>query len=54
MEDRGREREAWLRRYSRLRNGIPRHDTIRRVSEAISPLALEQRFEAWMRENRLA
>ena len=50
MEDWGREREGWLRQYLRLRNGIPGHDTIRRVFEAISPLALEQRFEAWMSE----
>ena len=48
IEDWGREREAWLRRYLRLRNGIPGHDTIRRVFEAISPQALEQRFEEWM------
>ncbi|MDR2260781.1 MAG: hypothetical protein LBE06_07630 [Azoarcus sp.] len=31
MEDRVREREAWLRGYLRLRNGIPGHDTIRCV-----------------------
>lgn len=48
MEDWGRERALWLRRYLRLRNGIPGHYTIRRVFEAISPLALEQRFEDWM------
>ena len=48
IEDWGREREDWLRRYLRLRNGIPGHDTIRRVFEAISPMALEQRFEEWM------
>ena len=48
IEDWGREREDWLRRYLRLRNGIPGHDTIRRVFEAISPQALEQRFEDWM------
>lgn len=34
MVDMCREREVWLRRYLRLRNGIPGHD-------AISPLALE-------------
>jgi predicted transposase YbfD/YdcC len=45
-----REREGWLREYLRLRNGIPGHDTIRRVFEAISPLVLESRFEAWMSE----
>ena len=42
IEDWGREREDWLRRYLRLRNGIPGHDTIRRVFEALSPQVLEQ------------
>jgi predicted transposase YbfD/YdcC len=50
IEDRGREREAWLRRYLRLRNGILCHDTVRHVFEALSSLALEQCFEAWMGE----
>jgi predicted transposase YbfD/YdcC len=50
IEDWGREREAWLRRYLRLRNGIPGHDTIRRVFETLSPLELERRFEAWIGE----
>lgn len=50
IEDWGRAREVWLRRYLRLRNGIPGHDTIRRVFESISPLELERRFEAWMGE----
>ena len=50
IEDWGREREAWLRRYLPLRNGIPGHDTIRRVFETLSPMELELRFEAWMGE----
>ena len=41
MVDRSREREVWLRRYLRLCNEIHGHDAIRRVFEAISPLALE-------------
>lgn len=48
IEDWGREREEWLRRYLRLRNGIPGHDTIRRVFEALLPSELELRFEQWM------
>lgn len=44
----GLEREAWLRRFLRLRNGIPGHDTIRRVFEALSPVELEKRFESWV------
>jgi predicted transposase YbfD/YdcC len=48
IEDWGQAREDWLRRYLKLRNGIPGHDTIRRVFEALSPRELEQRFEQWM------
>lgn len=48
IEDWGLAREEWLRRYLKLRNGIPGHDTIRRVFEALSPSELEQRFEHWM------
>lgn len=49
IEDWGLAREEWLRRYLNLRNGIPGHDTIRRVFEALSPDELEQRFEQWMK-----
>lgn len=48
IEDWGRAQEVWLRRYLKLRNGIPGHDTIRRVFEAISPRRLEASFAAWM------
>lgn len=48
IEDWGRAREVWLRRYLLLRNGIPGHDTIRRVFEALSPSELEKRFAQWM------
>ncbi|RZF26760.1 ISAs1 family transposase [Paraburkholderia sp. UYCP14C] len=40
-------RQAWLRQYQRLRNGIPGHDTIRRVFELLSPTELERRFVQW-------
>jgi predicted transposase YbfD/YdcC len=48
MEAWGQEREDWLRQFLRLRNGIPGHDTIRRVFEALSPAELEGRFERWV------
>lgn len=41
MEDWGRERQ-----YLRLLNGIPGHDTLRRVFEALSPIEFERRFES--------
>ena len=50
IEDWGREREEWLRRYLPLRNGIPGHDTIRRVFETLSPKELEWCFDGWMGE----
>lgn len=50
IEDWGRAREVWLRRYLRLRNGIPGHDTIRRVFEVISSRQLEACFINWMTE----
>ena len=48
IEDWGRGQEDWLRQYLRLRNGIPSHDTIRRVFEALSPKKLDACFAAWM------
>jgi predicted transposase YbfD/YdcC len=48
IEDWGVERQAWLQQYLKLRNGIPGHDTIRRVFEALSPAALESRFVEWV------
>jgi len=48
IEDWGVERQAWLRQYLKLRNGIPGHDTIRRVFEALSPAAFESRFVEWV------
>ncbi|MCW5235820.1 ISAs1 family transposase [Verminephrobacter eiseniae] len=48
IEDWGRAREGWLRRYLKLRNGIPGHNTIRRVFEALSPRQLAACFSSWM------
>lgn len=47
IEEWGKEKEEWLRHYVKLRNGIPGHDTIRRVFEVISPQELETRFVEW-------
>ncbi|MDR1350137.1 MAG: ISAs1 family transposase, partial [Zoogloeaceae bacterium] len=48
IEEWGGAREAWLRQYLPLRNGIPGHDPIRRVFESLSPAVLEERFVEWM------
>jgi predicted transposase YbfD/YdcC len=48
IEDWGIENEAMLRRYLCLRNGIPGHDTIRRVFEVLEPKEVEMCFAEWV------
>lgn len=48
MEVWGEANEERLRRYLELRNGIPGHDTIRRVFEAINPKHLEEVLLEWI------
>ena len=38
----------WLRRHLKLPHGIPSHDTIGRVLEALKPAAFQQCFSAWL------
>src|SRR3982750_69925 len=45
----GRCKEAWLRGFLALPNGIPSHDTFRRVLMLIDPDAFERSFLAWVR-----
>jgi predicted transposase YbfD/YdcC len=49
MADYGRCKEAWLRGFLALPNGIPSHDTFRRVFMLIDPDALERVFLGWVR-----
>ena len=39
---------AWLRTFLDLPNGIPSHDTFRRVFMLIDPDAFERGFAAWV------
>ena len=48
IEDWGMENESMLRQYLRLRNGIPGHDTIRRVFEVLDTDEVEKRFADWV------
>ena len=41
-------REEWLKKYLELPHGIPSHDTIGRVLEALKPMAFQQCFAAWL------
>lgn len=44
----GQSKQAWLKQWLALPNGIPSHDTFRRVFELLDATAFEQRFAAWV------
>jgi predicted transposase YbfD/YdcC len=44
----GRSRLEWLKRFLRVPNGIPSHDTFERVFERLDPQAFQTCFRAWM------
>jgi predicted transposase YbfD/YdcC len=48
MEAFGLEKEAWLRRFLELPNGIPSHDTLSDVFGRIHPEAFAQAFMHWV------
>lgn len=48
MAEWGRVKEPWLRRFLRLENGIPSHDTFNRVLRILDPKHFEQVFRRWV------
>jgi predicted transposase YbfD/YdcC len=44
-----RSRQDWLKRFLRLPNGIPSHDTIERVFDRLEPEQFQACFRAWMK-----
>jgi predicted transposase YbfD/YdcC len=44
----GRAREAWLRRFLALPNGVPSHDTFNRVFAALDPARFGECVAAWL------
>ncbi len=49
VEGFGRSKEAFFRQFLELPNGIPSHDTFRRVFQAVSPQALQGCLIGWLR-----
>jgi len=45
-----REREGWFRRFLKLPDGVPSHDTFERVFAALDPRALERCCLAWLHD----
>jgi len=48
IEEFGRAKEAWLKTFLDLPNGIPSHDTLGRVFAMLDPKALTEAFRGWM------
>jgi predicted transposase YbfD/YdcC len=46
----GEEREAWLKRFLDLANGIPSHDTFRRVFSLLDARLFQERFIGWVEQ----
>ncbi len=49
IADHGRCKEGWLKQFLALPNGIPSHDTFRRVLMLVDPEAFERSFLGWVR-----
>lgn len=47
----GQAKQRWLRKFLRLRNGIPSHDTFRRVFSLIDSASLQQATVSFLLEN---
>jgi predicted transposase YbfD/YdcC len=54
IEEFGCSKEAFFRRFLELPNGIPSHDTFRRVYQSVCPQALQSSLIAWLQEVRQA
>jgi len=52
IEEFGKAKEAWFRKYLELPNGIPSHDTIRRVFIRLKPEQLQSSFLSWVQALR--
>jgi predicted transposase YbfD/YdcC len=50
IENYGKAKEAWLRHYLQLPNGIPSHDTFNRFFSALDPEEFEQAFLSWIKD----
>lgn len=48
IEEFGQSKEGWLRQYLELGNGIPSHDTFRRVFSLLDATAFQERFMRWV------
>jgi len=52
IESYGKAKYEWLKKFLKLPNGIPSHDTFNRVFAALSPKKLQETFLEWIQEVR--
>ncbi|SRR5581483_11520705 len=52
IEEFGNAKEDFFRRFLELTNGVPSHDTFRRVFQAVCPLSLQRCLIDWLKELR--
>lgn len=50
VETFGKGRLAWLRRFLKLSNGVPSHDTFERVFDRLDPIAFQRCLQTWVAE----
>jgi predicted transposase YbfD/YdcC len=48
IEEFGRQKQPWLKKFLRLPHGIPSHDTISRVFRLLKPEAFQEGFGRWI------
>jgi predicted transposase YbfD/YdcC len=48
IEEFGRQKQAWLKKFLRLPGGVPSHDTISRVFRQLKPAEFQQGFGRWI------
>jgi predicted transposase YbfD/YdcC len=53
IEDYGKAKEGWLRKFLKLENGIPCHDVYRRVFVRLKPEQIEGCFMAWVADMKI-
>ena len=49
IENYGKSKQDWLRKYLKLPNGIPSHDTFNRLFTLLDPKELESSFLKWVK-----
>lgn len=48
IEQFGKDKRDWLKKYLKLPNGVPSHDTISRVFRALKPGSFQEAFRNWI------